>query len=107
MANNERLTKRVKKMEEWIEMNEGGPTVNNFNFLLDSLRNSQTMIEQGNRQMQAFQGLQHEYLVGKELTDDWNKWLKEKDDAVQKQKAEEVPAQEEAESSEEVKEASK
>ena len=93
-------------MEEWIEMNEGGPTLNNFNFLLDSLRNSQTMIEQGTRQMQAFQGLQHEYLEGKDLTDDWNTWLKEKDDAVQKQKAEEVPAQEEAESSEEVKETS-
>ena len=30
MANNERLTKRVKNVEKWIEENEGGPTLNNL-----------------------------------------------------------------------------
>ena len=39
MANNERLTKRVKKMEDWIAENGSGPTLDNFNYLLDMLKN--------------------------------------------------------------------
>ena len=34
MANVERLTKRVKKIEEWIAENEGGPTLDNMNYLV-------------------------------------------------------------------------
>ena len=98
MANIDRLTKRVKKIEEWLGENEGGPTLDNINFLLDTVRNSQMMNEQGNRQMQALQGLQHEFLAENEMVDEWNVWLKEKEDAVQKQ-------QEEAESGEEASEA--
>lgn len=105
MANIDRLTKRVKKIEEWLGENEGGPTLDNINFLLDTVRNSQMMNEQGNRQMQALQGLQHEFLAENEMVDEWNVWLKEKEDAVQKQQTEEVPEQEEAESGEEASEA--
>ena len=105
MANIDRLTKRVKKIEEWQKENEGGPTLDNMNFLLDAVRNSQMMNEQGSKQMQAFQGLQREFLEEKEMTDDWNSWLKEKEDAVQKQQTEEVSQQEQAESSEEASEA--
>jgi len=72
---------------------------------LDAVRNSQMMNEQGSKQMQAFQGLQREFLEEKEMTDDWNSWLKEKEDAVQKQQTEEVSQQEQAESSEEASEA--
>ena len=106
MANNERLTKRVKKMEEWIAENEGGPTLNNMNWLLDTLRNASDNVNHLNRQMSALQGLQHEFLEGKELVDEWNVWLKEKDNAVQEQQTEEVSVQEEAENSKEAVEAS-
>ena len=41
------------------------------------------------------------------LDDEWNEFLKEKDNAVQEQQAEEVPAQEETESGKEVVEAPK
>jgi hypothetical protein len=37
----------------------------------------------------------------KDLEQDWNVWLQEKDDAVQKQQTEEVSVQEEAEGSKE------
>ena len=101
MANVERLTKRVKSIEEWIERNEGAPTLNNYDWLLDTLRNASDSVNQMNRQLSTFQGLQHEFLEGKELVDEWNAFIKEKDDAVQKQQTEEVSVQEEAESSEE------
>ena len=105
MANVERLTKRVKSIEEWIEQNEGAPTLNNYDWLLDTLRNASDNVNHLNRQMSAFQGLQHEFLEERELVDEWNVWLKEKDNAVQEQQTEEVSVQEEAESSEEVSEA--
>ena len=104
MANVERLTKRVKSIEEWIEQNEGAPTLNNYDWLLDTLRNASDNVNHLNRQMSAFQGLQHEFLEERELVDEWNVWLKEKDNAVQEQQTEEVSVQEEAESSEEVSE---
>ena len=106
MANVERLTKRVKSIEEWIEQNEGAPTLNHYDWLLDTLRNASDNVNHLNRQMSAFQGLQHEFLEERELVDEWNAWLKEKNDnAVQEQQTEEVSVQEEAESSEEVSEA--
>ena len=105
MANVERLTKRVKKMEEWIAANEGGPTLTNMDWLLETLRNASDNVNHLNRQMSALQGLQHEFLEERELVDEWNVWLKEKDNAVQEQQTEEVSVQEEAESSEEVSEA--
>ena len=44
MANVERLTKRLEKMEQWIAENEGGPTLNNFNWLIDVIKgNDQRM----------------------------------------------------------------
>jgi hypothetical protein len=39
------------------------------------------------------------------MTDEWNEFVQEKQDAVQKQQTEEVPLQEEAESGEEAVEA--
>ena len=105
MANVERLTKRVKSIEEWIEQNEGAPTLNNYDWLLDTLRNASENVNYVNKQLQTFQGLQHEFLEERELVDEWNAWLKEKDNAVQKQQTEEVSVQSEAESSEEASEA--
>jgi len=101
MANVERLTKRVKKIEEWIEENEGGPTLDNMNWLLETLRNASNQVDHQGRQMNMLRELQQEFLQTNELLDSWNEFIKEKDDAVQEQQTEEVSVQEEAESSEE------
>ena len=105
MANNERLTKRVKKIEEWIGENGDGPTLDNLNFLLQAYRGMDDQMRQTQHQLAMLQSLIGEYLGGKELSQDWDEWLKEKDNAVQKQQAEEVSVQSEAESSEEASEA--
>jgi len=105
MANVERLTKRVKKIEEWIEENGAGDTVNNYNFLLNAYRGADEALRQMQQQLGMLQALQREYLESKELANDWDEFLKEKDNAVQKQQTEEVSVQSEAESSEEASEA--
>jgi hypothetical protein len=104
MANVERLTKRLEKMEKWIDENEGGPTLNNMNYLLDMLRNASQQVMQLEQNFNTQRQLLGDYLGDKDLIQDWDDWLKEKD-AVQKQQAEEVPAQEKAEGSEETIEA--
>jgi len=92
-------------MEEWIADNEGGPTLNNMNYLLDMLRNASNQALNHERNFNTQRQLLSEYLTEKEKVEDWDSWLKEKDDAVQKQQTEEVSVQEEAESSEEAVEA--
>jgi len=106
MANNERLTKRVKKIEKWLEENESGPTLDNMNYLLDMLKNASQHANNMERQFNMQRQLLMEYLTAKEQVDDWDEWLKEKDaNAVQDQQTEEVSVQEEAEGSEETIEA--
>ena len=105
MANAERLTKRVKSIEKWIAENEGGPTLDNINYLIDSLRNTQAYAQNIERQHNALRNLNAEFLEIRELMDDWNAWLEEKQNAVQEQQTEEVSVQSEAESSEEASEA--
>ena len=105
MANVERLTKRVKKIEEWIEENEGGPTLDNINWLLETLRNASNQVDFQNRNMQTLQNLHREFFEKNELLEDWNEFIAEKDNAVQEQQTEEVSVQEEAENSEEASEA--
>jgi peptidoglycan hydrolase CwlO-like protein len=105
MANLQRLTERVKKMEEWVKENEntGGPqgTLETFNFLVNETRMSAQMRTQMEQQINNLRGLTFEFIQQHELTEEWNEFLKEKEDAVQEQSAEEVPLQEEAESGEE------
>ena len=105
MANVERLTKRVKKIEEWIAETESGPTLDNMNYLVFSLRNTTDYAQNVERNLSALQNLNAEFLAAKDLQEDWNTWLEEKQNAVQKQQAEEVSVQSEAESSEEASEA--
>ena len=107
MANIDRLTKRVKKMEEWLDENGEGETVSNYNFLLDAYRGADGAAQQGRMEMEMLRNLLTEYLTEKKLMDEWNEFIKEKDNAVQKQQAEEDAVQEEAESSEEASEAPK
>jgi hypothetical protein len=110
MANVQRLTERVKKMEEWVKENEmmGGPagTLETFNFLINEARMSGNVRSQMEQQMNNLRGLTFEFIQQHELTEEWDEFVKEKEDAVQKQQTEEIPVQEEAESSEEAVEAS-
>ena len=105
MANVDRLTKRVKNIEKWIDENGNGETVSNYNFLLNSYRTEVNNHIQSRNEMDMFRNLLQEFLTGKDLMDDWNEFIKEKDNAVQEQQAEEVSVQKEAESSKEAIEA--
>ena len=107
MANVQRLTKRVKDLEEWVKENEmmGGPagTLETFNFLVNETRMSMQMRTQIDQQAQNLRTLAFEFIQQHELTDEWNEFLKEKEEnAVQKQSPEEVPSLTEAEDGEEV-----
>ena len=106
MANVQRLTKRVKDLEEWTKENEmtGGPKgiLDTFVFLVNETRMSMQMRTQIDQQVGNLRALTFEFIQQHELTDEWNEFLKEKEEnAVQEQSAEEVPLQEEAESGEE------
>tara|TARA_R110002012_G_scaffold241490_1_gene415685 strand:+ start:271 stop:573 length:303 start_codon:yes stop_codon:yes gene_type:complete len=100
MANNERLTKRVKKMEEWIAENEGGPTLNSFVYLVDALRNTSNNLQEVQKMFETQRSLLSEYFTDKDLLTDWNEWLADKEknkNVVQDQKTEEEEPKEEEE----------
>tara|TARA_Y100000004_G_scaffold194147_1_gene258105 strand:+ start:216 stop:563 length:348 start_codon:yes stop_codon:yes gene_type:complete len=105
MANNERLTKRLKKIENWVAENEemGGPKgyldtmVSLYNANINLGREAQSL----SARFQNLRAMAFEFIGENDLTDEWNEFLKEKDNAVQKQQAEEVSVQSEAESGEE------
>ena len=111
MANNERLTKRVKKIEDWVKENEemGGPKgyLDTIVALINSTRDAQNQANNIGMNMQRLQRLLNEFLVEQELGEEWNSFLEDKENAVQEQQTEEVPVQEQAESSEEASEAPK
>tara|TARA_Y100001938_G_scaffold128088_1_gene181544 strand:- start:156 stop:500 length:345 start_codon:yes stop_codon:yes gene_type:complete len=108
MAKIERLNKRVKKIEEWIAENEemGGPKghLDTMVSLYQDAAGSQRHAKICNDNFNKLRTLTNEFLEEKELGEEWNKFLEEKD-AVQKQQAEEVSVQEQAESGEETSEA--
>ena len=105
MANNERLTKRVKKIEEWVAENEemGGPKgyLDTIVSMYQGNMQASQQMRQLDMQFQQLRAYAFEFIEENELSDEWNDFLKEKDNAVQEQQAEEVPLQEEAESGEE------
>ena len=108
MANNERLTKRVKKIEEWVAENEemGGPKgyLDTMVFLINQAKMSQEMQRQAAGNFNRLKGLSDEFLIEQDLGEEWNSFLEEKDNAVQKQSTEEVPIRDESETSKEVSE---
>jgi lipase chaperone LimK len=97
MANVERLTKRLEKMEEWVEANGSGPTLNNFNWLIDVIKGNDMRMTDMDNQHQTFSNLFQEYMTSKELLEDWNEWLKEKENDRQTQQTEEESVQEKEE----------
>ena len=111
MANVQRLTKRVKDLEEWTKENEmtGGPNgvLDAFAFMVSEMRVAAQMRMQTEQNFNGLRNAAFEFIQQHELTDEWNEFLKEKENAVQEQSAEEVPLQEEAESGEEAVKASK
>ena len=112
MANNERLTKRVKKIEDWVAENEemGGPQGTLYT-LVSLINQNKSMGEVQMKMKNEYTNMRNfmfEFLQDNKLQDEWNEFLQEKEDnkdAVQEQQTEEVPLQEEAESGEEAVEA--
>lgn len=87
-------------MEKWIAENEGGPTLNNMNYLITSLHNTTEYAQNMERQFRALQELQHEFLNDRELLEQWNGFLQKKEEekhAVQEEKSEEESEKEEEE----------
>ena len=87
-------------MEEWIANNGSGPTLDNMNYLITSLHNTTEYAQNIERQFRHLQGLQQEFLNNRELLEEWNEFLKQKEDesnAVQEQKTEEENPKEEEE----------
>ena len=110
MANNERLTKRVKKIEEWVAENEemGGPKgyldamVAMFNTNVNITSSANNL----QRNFEQMRGFTFEFIKEHDLEDEWNEFLVQKEkDAVQVRPSEEISTQEEAESGEETIEA--
>ena len=108
-ANLTRLKKRIETLEQWVEDNEavGGPegTLDTFNYLIAKQRQFDQMQAHLNQLQQYLQ----EYLNETEAMYQWNEFIQTREqgnNAVQEQQTEEVSVQKEAESSEEVVEAS-
>tara|TARA_R100000900_G_scaffold77630_1_gene61388 strand:+ start:15 stop:323 length:309 start_codon:yes stop_codon:yes gene_type:complete len=82
MANVERLTKRVKNLEEWTEENEmtGGPqgVLDAFIFLLNSAKGAQQQTMQTGQELQQFKSMAFEFIEEQKLGDDWNEFVTEK-----------------------------
>ncbi len=87
-------------MEKWIADNEGGPTLNNMNYLITSLHNTTEYAQNMDKQFNAQRNLLAEFLGKEELTKEWNEFLQTKEDeknAVQEETTEEESVQEEEE----------
>ena len=111
MANLERLTKRVKKLEEWIEENEdmGGPKglLETMSFLVNEARTYGLQYRNAQEQFTNLRGLCFGFLEERGLGEEWDEYLKKKDeekDALQKQETESLPVRDEPETSEGVRE---
>ena len=108
MANLERLTKRVKKLEEWIEENEdmGGPKglLETMSFLVNEARNNAIGAQRMQQQFTQFRELAFEFFRENELVDSWDKFLEDKENALQEQETESLPVRDESEASEGVRE---
>ena len=108
-ANLERIKKRIKTLEEWVDENESlaGPegTLDTMNYLISRVRQADQM----QAHLNQLQSYLQEYLNETESMEQWNEFIQTREQgkhAVQEQQTEEVSVKEEAESSEETIEAS-
>ena len=104
-ANLERLKKRIKTLEEWVDENEatGGPegTLDTVNYLVSRQRQAEGMQQHLNQLQQYLQ----EYLNETESMDQWNEFIQTREkenNANEKHSPEEVSPRKEAEDGEEV-----
>ena len=104
MANLKRLTDRVKNIEKWIEENGDGDNMANMHYLLRSLRQAGEMVQNEQQNALTFKTLVFEWMKERELGEDWDKFVQEKQNALQKQETESVPVRDEPETSEGVRE---
>ena len=117
MATLKRLEKRMNEVEAWVKnFNQGsGPaqTLDNLNWLVGQSRQLGERLQAAETQVMEFQnGMQQnaqivdDFMQKHEMVHDWQAFLaelqKEAQDAVQKQEAEGLDAQEQAEDGEEV-----
>ena len=102
VANLDRLKKRIRTLEDWVDENEAiaGPegTLDTFNYLISRTRQAEQVQAHTNQLQQYLQM----FLQENELMDKWNEFIQEKENAVQEQSPEEVPTRKEAEDGEEV-----
>jgi hypothetical protein len=96
MANNERLTKRVKYLEDWVAENEdmGGPKghLDTMVWLLNLVKGNQEQFNMLNQQFTDLRQLTFEFMREQDLEKEWDEFVQEKQNAVQEiqQEAEEV-----------------
>jgi len=81
-------------MENWIDENGDGDTMANYNYLIQSVRQAGDMLNGEQQNHQSFRKMVFEWMNDRKHGDDWNEYIKEKEDAVQTK-------QEEAQSGEE------
>ena len=106
MASNERILKRIVKLEEWMQDNEdiGGPqgTLETFNFLIKEARTNGMQRQNAEQNFGKLKQLMHEFMSKRELTEEWDDFIKEKEekdnkDAVQTEEKETIEKGEEKE----------
>jgi hypothetical protein len=87
----------------------GGPQgiLETFAYLVNEARRNAQRTAQTDQAFHQLRQLTFEFVKQHDLTEEWDDFVKEKEDAVQEQSTEEVPLQEEAESGEEAIEAPK
>jgi len=103
MANNERLTKRVKIIEDWVAGNEemGGPKgyMDTMVSMYQSNVGLGQKVQAQEQQFGMLRGTLFDFLKEQDLTAEWDDYIKEKENVV--------PEQEETESGEEADKAPK
>ena len=96
-------------MEDWIAENRdiGGPsgTLETSNFLVNEMRALAQQANANQQNLEKFRAFAFDFIKEEDMVEEWDKFVKEKENAVQEQQTEEVPLQEEAESGEETVEA--
>jgi len=70
-------------MENWIDENGDGDTMANYNYLIQSVRQGGDMLKNEQQNQQNFRNLVFEWMNDRKLGEDWNVFVKEKEDAVQ------------------------
>jgi hypothetical protein len=83
-------------MENWIDENGDGDTMANYNYLIQSVRQGGDMLKNEQQNNQNFRNMIFEWMNDRKHGDDWNAFIKEKEDAVQTKQEEAETIEEES-----------